>query len=177
MESDVGLVSGTDALQFHQNQSCYFPPAARTALNVPCLEARSPTEGENSTTPVTESGFSNLPFNVNIPGSRPTLPTANSIGPAKVSEFPLPRVHFASEELVAPQAFAFGSISAKVPLPSACASKRSECWPPASKLISMFQMPLMFGDCAWASAKQHSWASTQSVNSGVCIEKVTTKQR
>ena len=33
-----------------------------TALKVPCLDGRSPTSGENSTSPVIESGASNFPF-------------------------------------------------------------------------------------------------------------------
>src|SRR6476469_5204415 len=66
---------------------------SRTALNVPCFDGRSPTDGENSTSPVIKSGVSNFPLHVNVPGSRPTLPSKNSTAPEKVTEFSSPRLH------------------------------------------------------------------------------------
>ena len=76
---------------------------ARTALNVPCFEGRSPTSGEKSTSPVIKSGVSNFPLHVNVPASRPTLPIRNSTGPENVTEFRSPGVHFASEGLAPPK--------------------------------------------------------------------------
>src|ERR1700746_503024 len=110
----------TDAHSFAQSFT-------RTALNVPGLEGLCPTKGENSTFPAIKSEVSNLPLNVKVPASRPTLPSGNSIGPEKVSDFASPRVHVASEGLISPHALAMGSINTKMPLPSGWASKRSEC--------------------------------------------------
>src|SRR5438445_4552051 len=98
----------------------------RTALNVPCLDGRSPTDGENSTSPEIKSAVSNFPLQVNIPASRPTLPSRNSTGPENVTEFPSPRLHFASEDLAPLQTFAAGSVSCSDPFPPSCASKRTE---------------------------------------------------
>src|SRR5438552_7874822 len=75
----------------------------RTALNVPCFDGRSPTDGENSTSPEIKSAVSNFPLHINIPASRPTLPSRNSTGPEKITEFPSPRVHVPSEGFAAPQ--------------------------------------------------------------------------
>src|SRR5215831_17293857 len=66
---------------------------SRTALKVPCFDGRSPTDGENSTSPVIKSGVSNFPLHVNVPGSRPTLPSKNSTAPENVTEFSSPRLH------------------------------------------------------------------------------------
>jgi len=92
-------------------------PWLRVALNVPCFDGRSPTSGANSTSPVIASGVSNFPLNVNVPGSRPTLPIGNSTAPENVTEFWSPGVHFASEGFAGPQRLNIGSISRKVPLP------------------------------------------------------------
>src|SRR5215470_15833318 len=97
-----------------------------TALNVPCFDGRSPTSGENSASPVIKSAVSNFPLQVNVPASRPTLPSRNSTGPENVTEFPSPRVHVASDGFAAPQTLDFGSAGIKVPFPSACASRRTE---------------------------------------------------
>ena len=161
----------------YRRARCSFVQSfTRTALNVPGLEDLCPTKGENSTFPAIKSEVSNLPLNVNVPASRPILPSGNSIGPEKVSEFASPRVHLASEGLVSPHALAMGSVNMKMPLPSGWASKRSECSPPAAKLISTFHVPLTFGDCARANATQHTWASRQSVNDRVSMEKLTTNE-
>ena len=63
---------------------------ARSALKVSCLDGRSPMDGENSTSPVIESGASNFPLNVKVPALRPTLPRRNSTVPDNVIEFSSP---------------------------------------------------------------------------------------
>src|SRR5437667_11186119 len=83
----------------------FYPPPARAALNVPCFEGLSPTSGENSTSPLIRSAVSNLPLNIKLPASRPTLPSINSTGPDNVSEFSSPRLHFASDAVLSPQTF------------------------------------------------------------------------
>ena len=118
----------------------------RIALNVPCLDGRSPTDGENSTSPVIKSAVSNFPLQINVPASRPTLPSRNSTGAEKVTEFPSPRLHFASEGLAPPQTLAAGSVNCNEPLPSPCASKRSEWCRSFAKVISTFHVPVMLGD-------------------------------
>ena len=120
----------------------------RTALNVPCFDGRSPTDGENSTSPEITSALSNFPLQVNVPGSRPTLPSRNSTGPEKVTEFPSPRLHFASEGLAPVQTLAAGSVNCNEPLPSPFASKRSEWCRSFAKVISTFHVPVMLGVCA-----------------------------
>src|SRR6266536_4564765 len=122
----------------------WFSPYPRTALNVPCFEGLSPTSGENSTSPVIRSAVSNFPLKTNVPASRPTLPSINSTGPEKVTEFPSSRFHFACEGLASPQTFNFGSSSRKVPFPPACASKRSDRCSSFANVISMFHLPIMF---------------------------------
>src|SRR2546430_11045466 len=81
----------------------FYPPPARAALNVPCFEGLSPTSGENSTSPLIRSAVSNLPLNIKVPASRPTLPIMNSTALEKVTEFASPRLHFASEDVAPPQ--------------------------------------------------------------------------
>ena len=120
----------------------------RTALNVPCFVGLSPTSGEKSASPVIKSGVSNFPLHVNVPASRPMLPRRNSSGPENVTEVPSTRVHFASEALSAPQTFERGSWSCNVPLPSLCASKRTERWSSFANVISTFHLPIMLGVCA-----------------------------
>src|SRR5438552_11685667 len=80
----------------------------RTALKVPCFDGRSPTDGENSTSPEIKSAVSNLPLQVNVPASRPTLPSRNSTPAEKLTES-LSELHFASKDVGAPQTFARGS--------------------------------------------------------------------
>src|SRR5437016_2077342 len=150
----------------------FHPPAARIALNVPLFEGPSPTRGENSTSPVIKLSVSNFPLNTNVPASRPTLPSMNSTGPEKVTEFPSPRLHFASEGLAGPHTFNFGSSSRKVPFPAPCASKRRERWSPLAKVISTFHLPSRLGDCVWAMAMEHSWA----INIRIKLEKMTKHQ-
>jgi hypothetical protein len=140
-----------------RNALAFYPSPARTALNVPCFEGRSPRREENPTSPLIEPSVSNFPLNSNVPGSRPTFPMRNSTGPEKVTEFPSPGLHFASEGLAGPQTFNRGSSNRKVPFPSACASKRNERWSSFPKVISTFHLPIMFGDCAWVKATQHVW--------------------
>src|SRR5947208_8501880 len=123
-------------------------PWLRVALNVACFDGRSPTSGANSTSPVIASGVSKFPLNVNVPGSRPTLPIGNSTVPENVTEFWSPTVHFASEGFAGPHRLNAGSSSRKVPLPWSCASKRNDRLLPSAKLISTFHLPTMFGD--WA---------------------------
>jgi hypothetical protein len=137
------------------NAPVFYPLPARTALNVPCFEGRSPRRGENSTSPLIEPSVSNFPLNSNVPGSRPTLPIRNSTGPENVTEFPSAWVQFASEGLAGPQTFNRGSSNRKEPFPAPCASKRNERWSSFAKVISTVQLPIMFGDCAWAKATQH----------------------
>ena len=129
--------------------------SARTALNVPCFEGRSPTSGANSTSPLIESGVSNFPLNINVPASRPTLPSINSTGPVNVTEFWSSRVHFASEGLPGPQTFNLGSTTSKVPFPASCASNRSERLFPSANVMSTFHLPIISGDCPWAMAPQN----------------------
>ena len=124
------------------------PLRARTALNVPYFDGRSPTSGENSASPVIKSAVSNFPLQVNVPASRPTLPSRNSTGPENVTEFPSPRVHVASDGFAAPQTLDFGSAGIKVPFPSAWASRRTERCSAFPKVISTFQVPVMLG--VWA---------------------------
>jgi hypothetical protein len=119
----------------------------RTALNVPCFDGRSPTDGENSTSPEIKSAFSNFPLQVNVPASRPTFPSINSTGAEKLTES-LSTLHLASKDVGAPQTFARGSSNSKVPFPSACASKRIERCSAFPKVISTFHMPVMLGVCA-----------------------------
>src|SRR5437667_4525349 len=142
----------------------FHPPPARTALNVPCFDGLSPTSGENSTSPVIRSAASNFPLNTNVPASRPTFPIINSTGPEKVTEFPSPRLHFASEGLSAPQTFERGSCSCNVPFPSPCASKRRERGCSFAKVISTFHLPMRFGDCASAKTEQHVFTINVSIN-------------
>src|SRR5439155_11509926 len=136
----------------------------RMALNVPCFDGPSPTEGENSTSPVIRSGVSNFPLHINVPASRPTLPRRNSIGPENVTAFPSPWDHFASEDLAAPQTFACGSVSSNVPFPPVWASKRNECCAPSPNVSSMFQFPVMFGDSASAMTEQKVFTANTRMN-------------
>jgi hypothetical protein len=147
---------------------------------VPCFEGLSPTTGANSTSPVIASGVSNFPLNVNIPGSRPTLPSGNSTAPENVTEFWSPGVHFASEGFAGPHRLSIGSSSRKVPLPRSCASKRNERLFPSAKTISTFHLPIMsvsrtdssrgeFGDCAWAMTTQHIWANNRRIKARVVL--------
>ena len=136
-----------------RNFQIYVP--LRTALNVPCFDGRSPTDGENSTSPEIKSAVSNFPLHINVPASRPTLPSRNSTGPEKVTEFPSPRLHFASEGLAPVQTLAAGSVNCNEPLPSPCASKRSEWCRSFAKVISTFHVPVMLGDSASAGTKEN----------------------
>ena len=138
----------------------YF--AARTALNVPCFEGRSPTSDENSASPLIESAVSNLPVHDNVPWSRPTLPSKNSTVPENVIEFSSALLHWASEAFDPSQTLDRGSTAAKLPLPSALASKRTERCSLFAKVISMFQVPTMLGDCA-------------SLTAMICIPRVKTR--
>src|SRR6266567_1493705 len=126
----------------------------------PCFDGRSPTDGENSTSPEIKSAVSNFPLHINIPASRPTLPSRNSTGPEKVTEFPSPRVHVPSEGFAAPHTLDLGSVAIKVPFPSACASKRIERCSAFAKVISTFHAPVMLGVWACARALQHICAIT-----------------
>ena len=135
-----------------KSSKTYVP--LRTALNVPCFDGRSPTDGENSTSPEIKSAVSNFPLQVNVPASRPTLPSRNSTGPEKVTEFPSPRVHFASEGLVPTQTLDFASVTVRLPFPSPCASRRRERCCSSAKVISMFQLPITLGDSASARTKE-----------------------
>src|SRR5262245_8159223 len=127
----------------------------RTALNVPGFEGCSPTSGEKSASPVIRSAVSNFPLHVNVPTSRPTLPIRNSTRPENVTEFPSPRVHFASEGLAPPQTLDCGSVRVRVPFPSLCASKRRKRCCSLAKIISRFHLPIMFGDSASARTEEN----------------------
>src|SRR5262249_30337813 len=140
----------------------------RTALNVPCFDGRSPTDGENSTPPEIKSAVSNFPLQASVPASRPTLPSINSTGAEKLTES-LSALHFASKVVEAPQTFARGSSNSKVPFPSLCASKRNECFVPSPKVISMFHLPSTLADCAWPSAAQHIWAPNSRTKARVAL--------
>jgi hypothetical protein len=140
----------------------------RTALKVPCFDGRSPTDGENSTSPEIKSAVSNFPLQVNVPASRPTFPTINSTGAEKLTES-LSTLHFASKDVGAPQTFARGSSNSKVPFPSACASKRIECFVPSPKVISMFHLPTTLADCAWPSAAQHIWTTNSRTKARIAL--------
>jgi hypothetical protein len=61
-------------------------------------------------------------------------------------------------------------------LPSGCASKRSECGPPAANVTSIFHLPVILGDCAYANPAQHSWPIRHSVNSRSGIKNLTTNE-
>ena len=106
---------------------------SRTALNVPSFDGPSPTSGENSTSPVIKSAVSNFPLHVNVPASRPTLPRRNSTGPENVTEFPSPRVHFASEGLTPAQTLDCGSVTVKSAFSVALCIKAQETVLLASK--------------------------------------------
>src|SRR2546421_6537684 len=156
------LAAGTAA------SAVVYPPA-RVALNVPCFEGLSLTSGENSTSPVIRSAVSNFPLNTSVPASRPTLPSINSTGPENATEFPSPPVHFAAEGLAGPHTFNLGSSNRKVPFPALCASKRNERLSPFVNVMSTFQVPIMFGDCAWDKAARHVWATTIGINARVAF--------
>src|SRR5436190_9445280 len=126
----------------------FYPPPARTALNVPCFDGWPPTSGENSTSPLIRSDVSNFPLKTNVPASRPTLPSINSTAPENVTELSSLPVHFASEGVADPQALDLGSTSSKVPFPPSWASKRNERCSSFAKVISMFHLPTMVRDCA-----------------------------
>ena len=142
---------------------------ARIALNVPCFDGRSPTDGENSTSPLIKSGVSNFPLHINIPASRPTLPRRNSTGPENVTEFPSPLVHVASDGWAAPQAAECGSAIAKVPFPSLRASKRRDRCSSLPNVISTFHLPIRFGDCASANMEQHVFTISVRINAHVAF--------
>jgi len=135
----------------------------RTALNVPYFDGRSPTDGENSTSPEIKSAVSNFPLQVSVPASRPTLPSRNSTGPEKVTEFPSSRVHFASEALVPTQTLDFASVIVRLPFPSLCASKRRERCCSLANAISMFQLPVTLGDSAFARTKKSVFTTTRII--------------
>src|SRR5215475_11398718 len=145
----------------------YFTP--RTALKVPCFDGRSPTDGENSTSPVIESAVSNLPLNAKVPASRPTLPIRNSTRPENVTKLPSPRVHFASEGFTLPQTLDCGSVTVRVPFPSLCASKRRKRCCSSAKVISRFHLPIMFGDSALARTKENVFMATTRINARVAF--------
>jgi len=142
---------------------------ARTALKVPCFDGRSPTSGENSASPVIKSGVSNFPLHANVPASRPTLPRRNSTGPENVTAFPSPRDHFAPEDVAAPQTFALGSSSSNVPLPSPCASKRTERCSSFANVISTFHLPMRFGDWASGKAENDAFIANTRINARVAF--------
>jgi hypothetical protein len=129
-----------------RNLLTYF--VLRTALNVPCFDGRSPTDGENSASPEIKSAVSNFPLQINVPASRPTLPSRNSTGPEKVTAFPSPLVQVASEGFAAPQTLDFASAAIKVPFPLVCASKRIVRCSAFAKVISTFHVPVTLGVCA-----------------------------
>ena len=137
---------------------------SRRALNTPCFDGRSPTRGKKSTSPIIKSAVSNLPLQTNVPASRPTLPIRNSTGPENVTEFPTSRVHFASEGLASPQTLDSGLVTIRVPFPSLCASKRSECFLPSPKAMSTFQFPITFGDSAGAEAIKNVFTAAITIN-------------
>jgi hypothetical protein len=114
--SGTGCCARARGTRERARSQSFYPPA-RIALNVPCFDGLSPTSGENSTSPVIRSGFSNFPLKTNVPASRPTLPSKNSTGPENVTELSSLRVHFASEGVADPQTLALGSTSSKVPFP------------------------------------------------------------
>src|SRR5262249_1870529 len=87
-----------------------------------------------------------------------------STGPEKVTAFPSPRDHFAAEEVADPQTFALGSSSSSVPLPSPCASKRTERCSAFANVISTFHFPTMFGGCASAKTAQHMFTISVRIN-------------
>src|SRR5438094_38242 len=72
--------------------------------------------------------------------------------------------HFASEDFAAPQTFACGSVSSKVPFPPVCASKRNEWRAPSPNVSPMFQFPVMFGDSASAMAEQKVFTANTRMN-------------
>jgi hypothetical protein len=145
--------AGAASVHSQDGSSRYF--FSRTALNVPSFDGPSPTSGENSASPVIKSAVSNFPLHVNVPASRPTLPIRNSTGPENVTEFPSSRVHFASEGLAPPQTLDCASVTVRLPFPSFCASKRRKrCWSLA-KVISIFQLPVTFGESAPARTKEN----------------------
>ena len=74
--------------------------------------------------PVIVPSVPNLPFNTNVPASRPTLPSGNSTVPENITEPSSPWVHFASEGLAGPQTFNPGSRSRKEPFPDSRASRQ-----------------------------------------------------
>src|SRR5712692_2597087 len=112
MRGRIGVPKRFPRWRAGQISETYGP--LRTALNVPCFDGRSPTDGENSTSPEIKSAVSNFPLQVNVPASRPTLPSRNSTGAEKLTES-LSELHFASKDVGAPQTFARGSSNSKAP--------------------------------------------------------------
>src|SRR4029077_10972734 len=80
-----------------------------------------------------------------------------------VTEFPSPRVHFASEGFAGPQTLDCGSPATRVPLWSPCASKRTERCSWFAKLISTFHLPITFGDSASAKTKENVFTATARI--------------
>ena len=120
----------------------------RVALNVPCFEGRSPTSGANSTSPLIESGVSNFPLNINVPASRPDIAERKFHRARKrhgvlVCRRPLRFRRFRgsppTQHWIQQQESAF-SVALSV--------KAQRRLFPSAKLISMFHLPNMFGDCA-----------------------------
>jgi hypothetical protein len=114
--------------------------------------------------PVTVPSVPNFPFNTNVPASRPTLPSRNSTVPENITEPSSPWVHFASEGLAGPHTFNLRSRSRKEPFPDSRASKRKERSSPFPNVISTFQLPMTFADCAWVQATQHVWKINIRIN-------------
>ena len=101
------------------------------------------------------------------------MPIGNSTDPENVTEFPWSLVHFASEGFTDPQALALGSTNRKDPFPPSCASKRSDRCSLFGNLISIFQVPIRFGDCDWAIAVEDVWAIKLTIK----LKKTTNEAR
>ena len=133
-------------------------------------------DGENSTSPKIKSAVSNFPLQVNVPASRPTLPSKNSTGPENVTEFPSARLHFASEALSPTQTLDCGSVTVRVPFPSPCASKRKNRCRSLANVISTFHAPVMLGVCASDKPEKNVFTAITRITARVAFTFSTTFQ-
>lgn len=104
----------------------------RVALNVPVLEGvdlgskGSSPVGKNASSPEIARSDLKVPLNTIVPGSRPTLPIGNSIGPQKVTRLSTSAVHLAAAALPGSSQLDLELSRKREPVPESLASKRTE---------------------------------------------------